>query len=157
MPSNAWHHNHAWQHKHAQHQPCNLSPKMCFYSPQAFSSSHFQCRDDVSETKQMFRGLKRDAWHDEHAAWSLTPHTSTTACAQHVALLCQGVLIMEGAALYPCNRVWYSALLPCLNVTAAGVTCSIQCLYKSSALNTLGKQLLAGLLRGTEDSNIVKL
>lgn len=42
---------------------------------------------------------------------SLTPHTSTTACAQHVTLLCQGVLIREGAALYPCNRVWYSAFI----------------------------------------------
>ena len=44
-------HNHAWQHNHAQQQPCNIPPKTRFYSAQAFSSSDFQCRDDVSEAK----------------------------------------------------------------------------------------------------------
>lgn len=91
------------------------------------------------------------------SSMSLTPHTCTATCALHVSLLCQGLFIRDGAVSQLSPGCDVLLLLSCLNVTAAAITCSTQCLYKSSALDTLEMQLLAGLLRVTEDSNIVKV
>ncbi len=87
---------------------------------------------------------------------SLTSHTCSPTCTQHVALLCRGVFTRQGA-VSSATECGVLLVLPCLNVTAAGISCSVQCLYTSSALDTLGVQLPAELLRVTEDSNIVKL